>query len=295
MRRTGSVAIALLILLTTSAASASQCSDRHLEEFNSQGGKDIWLKRVRSMQNQAKQALRTGVWSDGKKLSHEELRQIREGVQGLEEDIAEASTCSLPERSASTPLPTPGNRPTSAASNCPASITLKHYGILDEFRYKGGNNIELWSGGSLTGTISMSPDDTYIGYMEPPAKAAMINSINCLRSTKTALGRNQGNSGTPSAGETRSELSVGNASEVTGQRANRKNDLKHDSQTAQAEMCICGPNYIACHERNCKRGSGRCQVFRENGYTSIVSYDQQGRKLDTHVWRGGNKCGAQAY
>lgn len=111
------------------------------------------------------------------------------------------------------------------------------------------------------------------------------------------LAAQQSGNGTSDAGHAllAARNNSGSASEATGQRANRKNDWKHDSQTAQAEVCACGPNYIACHERNCKRGGGRCQVFRENGYTSIVSYDQQGRKLDTHVWRGGNKCGAQAY
>lgn len=111
MRRTRYLTIALLIFSITSAASASQCSDRHLEEFSSQGGKDAWLKRMRGVQSQAKQALRTGVWSDGEKLSNERLRQIREAVQDIEEDIAEAAACSLPGQSASTSSPTRGNPP----------------------------------------------------------------------------------------------------------------------------------------------------------------------------------------
>lgn len=87
-------------------------------------------------------------------------------------------------------------------AKCPTSITINHHGISDEFLYKGGNNIELWSGGSLTGTISMSPDDTYIGYMEPEAKAAMLDWINCLRSTKTSQNGKQRSS---DAGRTNAE------------------------------------------------------------------------------------------
>jgi len=123
MRRTRYLTIALLIFSITSAASASQCSDRHLEEFSSQGGKDAWLKRMRGVQSQAKQALRTGVWSDGEKLSNERLRQIREVVQDIEEDIAEAAACSLPGQSASTSSPTRGNPPGNAASNCSTTFS----------------------------------------------------------------------------------------------------------------------------------------------------------------------------
>lgn len=78
---------------------------------------------MRSAQNQAKHALRTGVWSDGKKLSKEEFQQIRDGIQVLEEDIAEASACSLPAQSSSTSSSTTGNQSSSVASNCPSEYS----------------------------------------------------------------------------------------------------------------------------------------------------------------------------
>lgn len=85
-------------------------------------------------------------------------------------------------------------------------------------------------------------------------------------------------------------MAIGTATAMTSQ-SQKNNNYK----PATYESCTCGPDYIACHERNCRRGNGRCQISRGNGFTSITGYDNQGRKGATHVWYGGNKCGAQAY
>lgn len=98
-----------------------------------------------------------------------------------------------------------------------------------------------------------------------------------------------------SSSRAQAQINVGNASEASGRKEGGKSAWKRDSETSRAETCVCGPDYITCHERNLKRGGARYQVFRESGYTSIVNYDKNGMKLTTHVWRGGNNCGAAAH
>ena len=117
MRRTRNLTITLLIFSTISVASASQCSDRLLEKFSANGGRDAWLKTMRSMQNSINEVIQRGGLSDGTKLSEDRLHQIRLNSQAAEKNIIEASACTLPGQPTSPSPSTMGNQSGSAALN----------------------------------------------------------------------------------------------------------------------------------------------------------------------------------
>lgn len=292
MRRSRYLTIALFIFSTISAASASQCSDRHLEEFNSQGGKDAWLKRVRSMQNQAKQALRTGVWSDGKKISKENLQQIRDGIQVLEEDIAEASACSLPGQSARTSPSTRGNQPASAASNCPKEIRIKYptdqFGnfVDDTYRYIGGKDYEqVIHTPTKTETYKNTFGKDLAARVEDAERdMSWLPELRKLaewgRCHLAALEGNHSSaaSANASAASAQSGPNLGNASEANGQRSNRKNVLNPSSPQGSSAQSQSRPSDGECKNgdpscaiKGCNRSGGKAITYRNNAGCGVVS------------------------
>lgn len=64
------------------------------------------------------------------------------------------------------------------------------------------------------------------------------------------------------------------------------------SQKTANEQCECGPDYISCKERNCRREGVRCTVTRNGGQVSIAQYGRDGKHGGSATWYGGNRCAA---
>lgn len=92
----------------------------------------------------------------------------------------------------------------SVYADCPQKITVTNYGLAEEYRFSGGDRIELWSEGSMIGTISISEVSSGqaagpVPGMEPPAKHALEQWARCLRSSGGSIASRKGNSSGPNA------------------------------------------------------------------------------------------------
>lgn len=90
-------------------------------------------------------------------------------------------------------------------ADCPKKITITNYGLAEEYRFSGGDRIELWGDGSMIGTLSVSEVSSGqaagpVPGMEPPAKHALEQWAKCLSSGRGAIASRKGNSGSPNIG-----------------------------------------------------------------------------------------------
>lgn len=92
-------------------------------------------------------------------------------------------------------------------------------------------------------------------------------------------------------------INAGNASEVMGGKEGGKSAWKDgNSQTAKAqsnaETCVCGQDYIPCHERNAKQEGVKYRISRNaSGELALVTYNAKGEMLGNVIWKGGSNCG----
>lgn len=62
------------------------------------------------------------------------------------------------------------------------------------------------------------------------------------------------------------------------------------------ESCVCGPDYIPCHERNARKNGEKYTTGRNESGPYIKTYGKDGLPAGLHTWKTGeNRCGAQAY
>lgn len=95
-------------------------------------------------------------------------------------------------------------------ADCPKKITITNYGLAEEYRYSGGDRIELWGDGSMIGTLRVSEVSSGqaagpVPGMEPPAKHALEQWARCLSSGGGAIASRKGNSGLPNAGSSNAQ------------------------------------------------------------------------------------------
>lgn len=84
-------------------------------------------------------------------------------------------------------------------ADCPQKITVANYGLTEEYRFSGGDRIELWTDGSMLGTLSVSEVSSGqaagpVPGMEPPAKHTLEQWARCLRSSGGSIASRKGNS-----------------------------------------------------------------------------------------------------
>lgn len=62
------------------------------------------------------------------------------------------------------------------------------------------------------------------------------------------------------------------------------------------ENCVCGPDYIPCHERNARRNGEKYTTGRNESGPYIKTFGKDGLPAGLHTWKAGeSRCGAQAY
>lgn len=307
MKRILATALLAIVAYGTSSQALGECSQLIKEYIQNAGGsKEAAIARTRYLVTEAKNNKSGAFWKLPRNQRQEMFAALDEDAKETISDIqscTDSDLASITPKSkgnqsgsaASTPTQRCGNRIDTGTwnwgawrvvSESPLSVLKDGYTIPSP---ESNWESELFR--NINYTINNNAEES-----ERRGAQKMKDWLLCLSGRGGAVAVSAG------AGSAQSGPNSGNASEAIGQRPNPKNALNtSSSQGASAqkqtsvENCVCGPDYIACHERNFKRGGSRYQVFRENGYTSIVSYDNKGEKLTTQVWRGGNNCSAAAH